>query len=302
MTAEAGPGRPRHRRSRWWCYPVGAVAILCAVWAVEWTVLSLRIRDETALTHLAALRSEILLDPETLRASPPDRDFDVAADGTVLFSVGGRLREVAAEGGDVAELPLSSTLDAFAFDRGGALLTIADGFLGRIDAQGRIVSGVPLPGGETRLWPSRHPAAVYLLASQGEGARLYRFFEDGGFQVLLESQRPLVAVADDREHVYAATATEIVRLDAKRPERIFAIDDAADRAPIVSLAAGDDGTLVFSTADRIYALRDGIAVSIVNDSGGALRSRGDRLYVLDGRRHLLYALSPLSADMFREAR
>lgn len=295
------------RRRRGWRHALAALALLCAVWATQFVVHLLRVRDETALTHLAALRSEILLDPQTLRALPPDRDFDVAGDGSVLFASAGRLYEVPAGGGDAAALRLASRLDGFAFDRGGALLTVAEGFLGRIDAEGQAaeghaVPGAPLPEGEARLSPSLRPGAVYLIVAHGEGSRLYRFFEDGGFQVLLDSARPLVAVADDRERVYAATATTIVRLTAERPELVFALPDAPDRAPIVSLAAAEDGTLLFSTADRLYAVRDRVAVSIVNDSGGALRVRDDRLYVLDARRALLYALSPMSAAMFRGAR
>jgi len=55
-----------------------------------------------------------------------------------------------------------------------------------------------------------------------------------------------------------------------------------------------------ATADRVYAALAGNAVSIVNDSGGALRWRDGRLYVLDPIRRLVYALSPADRTMFAE--
>ena len=267
-------------KRRWWRYAAVAVVLVCAAWAAEWIVQVVRLRDETALNHLAGLRSEVLLDPDTLRAlSPLDRDFDIASDGSLLFARDGRLHEAMPDAGTAAALPLPAKLQSFAFDRGGPLLTIADGFLGRIDAQGQIVSGVPLPEGDARLSPSLRPGAVYLIAAYRKGSRLYRFLEDGSFQILLESDRTLVAAADDRDNIYAATGNMIR-----------------------SFAAGDDGLLLFSTDDKVFALRDGVAVSIVNDSGGILRVRDGRAYALDARRHLLYSLTPVSMAMFRGER
>jgi hypothetical protein len=41
-----------------------------------------------------------------------------------------------------------------------------------------------------------------------------------------------------------------------------------------------------------------VAISIINDSGGALQLRGDRLYVLDQVRQLLYTVEPASSALF----
>lgn len=289
-------------KRRWWRYALAVIVLLVALWTAEWIVQIVRLRNETALSHLAGLRSDVLLDPETLRAlSPLDADFDIAGDGSVLFASGGRVYEAMADSGAPEALPLPAKLQSFAFDRSGALLTVSDGFLGRVDAQGRIVSGVPLPEGDARLSPSLRPGATYLIAAYREGSRLYRFLEDGSFQVLLESDRPLVAAADDRDHIYAATARIIVRLADPKPVVIFKAPDDA-WGPIRSLAAGENGLLLFSTPDKVFALRDGVALSIVNDSGGALRVRDGRAYVLDAQRHLLYLLTPISSTMFRGER
>jgi hypothetical protein len=289
MTRNAtGSGKRRWRR-----YALAAIVLLIALWTAEWIVQIVRLRDEAALSHLAGLRSEVLLDPETLRALPPlDADFDVASDGSVLFASGGRLYETMPDSGATVELPLPAKLQSFAFDRGGALLTVSEGFLGRVDAEGRIVSGVPLPEGEARLSPSLHPGATYLIAAYREGSRLYRFLDDGSYQALLESDQPLIAAADDRDHVYAATGGMIVRLADPKPIVVFKVPDGAAWGPIRSLTAGEDGLLLFSTRDKIFALRDGVALSIVNDSGGALRMR-------DGR---AYSLAPISSAMFRGER
>ncbi len=290
-------------KRRWWRYAAAAIVLVCAVWAAEWIVQVVRLRNETALNHLTGLRSEVLLDPGTLRAlSPLDRDFDIAGDGSLLFARDGWLHEVMPDTAAAVALPLPAKLQSFAFDRGGPLLTVADGFLGRIDAQGQVVSGVPLPEGDARLSPSLRPGATYLIAAYRKGSRLYRFLEDGSFQILLESDRTLVAAADDRDNIYAATGSMIVRLADPKPVVIFKAPDDAAWGAIRSLAAGDDGLLLFSSDDKIFALRDGVALSIVNDSGGVLRVRDGRAYVLDARRHLLYSLTPVSMAMFRGER
>lgn len=298
---EAIAGR-RRRRCRLLAAVLVMVAACVGVFAVAMAVQFTRLREETALTHLAGLRSEVLLDPAELRAlGPLGADFDVAADGSVLFAAADGLHEAMPGAGIATALRLPVTPDSFAFDRGGALLVTADGFLGRIGADGGAVPGVPLPDIGARLSPSLRPGAVYLIATHLGGARLYRFFEDGRYQVLLESDRPLVAATDDREHVYAATTDMIVRLAEPQPIVMFKAPDG-EWPGIRSLAATDEGLLLFSTPEKVFALRNGVALSIINDSGGDLRVRDGRLYVLDGRRALLYSLSPASATMFPEAR
>lgn len=290
------------RRRRFLAVMVGVIVACIAAFAVAMAVQIMRLREETSLTHLAGLQGEVLLDPAELRAlAPLGADFDVAADGSVLFATAAGLHEAMPGGDTAAALRLPVTPDSFAFDRGGALLVTADGFLGRIGADGHAVPGVPLPDGDARLLPSLRPGAVYLIVTHRGGGRLYRFLEDGRYQVLLESDRPLVAATDDREHVYAATADMIVRLAEPQPVVMFKAP--GDEWPgIRSLAATDDGLLLFSTPEKVFVLRDGVALSIINDSGGDLRVRDGRLFVLDARRALLHSLSPASAGMFREAR
>jgi hypothetical protein len=63
-----------------------------------------------------------------------------------------------------------------------------------------------------------------------------------------------------------------------------------------------DDLVLFSTRLRVYGLRDQAAVSIVNNGGGALRLRGERLYVLDSSRRLLFAVSPIAQAFAEPAR
>jgi hypothetical protein len=70
--------------------------------------------------------------------------------------------------------------------------------------------------------------------------------------------------------------------------------------PIVSLSVPASGRPVFfSTDTKVFVLLSGGAVSIINDSGGTLRLRGDTMYVLDRRRLLLYAAHPVSEELLK---
>jgi hypothetical protein len=270
-------------------------------WVGEIVVAAIAARNETGVEHARGLDLTIIAGPQHLTpVAPLGADFDASSDGSLLVLGKSRLYEVPEGGNDLVDTGIEHPPNSLAFDGRGVALSITDGYLGVLSGgDDKARAGVPLPYVDARLAPSSHAGAVYLFGGLDGDYRLYRFFEGGTFQVLLETDEPIVAAADSKTEVYAATARLIARIASPRPIVMFRAPSGW--GPITSVAAADDGLVFFSTPAKIFALKGGIALSIVNNSGGALRLRGDKLYVLDPQRDLLYVLRPASLALFKRA-
>jgi hypothetical protein len=188
--------------------------------------------------------------------------------------------------------------ESFAIDNDDTLLTVTGGYFGMLDSRGNAVDAVPLPLEGMRLAHSVLDGMVYLYGGDASDYRLYSFDDSGGFGILAKLDQPIVSVSDNGESVYIATASRIYRLQDGHLSVVLQAykDEIGDS--IVSVAATPGDLVMFSTGSRVYALRSGLAVSIVNNSGGALRLRGDKLYVLDRSRSLLYTLTSSDGGRF----
>ncbi|KQY27481.1 hypothetical protein ASD21_15730 [Caulobacter sp. Root1455] len=220
------------------------------------------------------------------------RDFDATASGTLILRVEHGLVALRPDGGVDALPAKGPTADSFALDTQDNLLTVAGGYFGRLTEAGEAQPAVPLPYDDARLARSIHPGAVYLFGGGGGEQRLYRFWDTGNFEVLLASPTPILGVTDTAQAVYVAGADRVVRLDGRGAVTVFRIPPGAGLGPIVSVAATAGGQVLVSTANQVFAIGGGAAATVVNDSGGELRARGDRVYVLDRTRGLIYALDP----------
>jgi len=260
-------------------------------------------RGETALKHIGTLSVDYLLTPdEALSLQDLGQDFDVSSTGGVFLRSGTRLICAGRPPGERAPAVLdlrTQCPQSFAIDSRDTLLAVHEGFLAKLEENGDFADAIPLPFDNARLAHSIHDGAVYLFEGSEDDHRLYRFLEDGTFQILLKSDAPIVGVGDSGTDVYVATPSLVLRLAPGSPVCVFKAPDTAQWGPIVSLAVSpDSGLLFFSTSQRVYALQQGVALSIINNAGGTLRVRGDKLYVMDRKRHLLLAFSPASRAMF----
>jgi len=262
-------------------------------------------RDQTAVAVIGTAHVDHILGPRQFHALGDEigPDFGVTATPVVLLSAGGALRVV----DNVDSTPrtrdvtvAASQPASFALDSDGAMLALADGYLGVLDQDGVIVHGLPLAFSDMRLAPSSQTGFTYLFGGKGVDFRLYRFVADGTLQVLLRSDAPIVAAADSANAIYAATGSTILRLKAGTPDILFKTPDDFD-GPIRSIAVGGDDTVFFATDSKVYALLGPNALSIVNDAGGSIRARDGALYVLDPQRKILFRLSPASAQLFAPA-
>ncbi|MGD0722100.1 MAG: hypothetical protein ABR970_13770 [Roseiarcus sp.] len=228
-------------------------------------------------------------------------DFGVTADGAIAFSAGGALHALA-RGGRTQTIDIDGDPpESFVVDASGPMLGIVDGYLGLLGEDRRFGAARPLPKAPMRLAPSVRPGVFYLSGGAAGDYRLYRFIDDGALQLLMASHEPIVDAADSARDVYAATASEILKIRAGQPDVLFHAPDDDFGGPIRSLAVAEDDLVLFSTDTKVYALLGGAAISIVNDAGGILRIRGDALYVLDPKREILFALRPASSRLFDAA-
>jgi hypothetical protein len=147
------------------------------------------------------------------------------APAVIVLSVGGSLRaidQIESSKPRIREIEVAGHRpETFTLDSDGALLAIEDGYLGVLNKDGQIVQGVPLPPANMRLAPSAHAGAIYMFGGAQKNYRLYRFIDDGTFQILLEAEEPIVAVADNKNSIYAATPATILRIKAWTPTVVF---------------------------------------------------------------------------------
>jgi hypothetical protein len=261
----------------------------------------------SAISAIGGANVTWLLRPGDLGANQadPEAGYGVTSNRVAVFKAGPQLWVVTSSPEGSPRLdPVAHLGDevpsSLALDVTGTMLTVSGRYLGMLDADGRPLHSVPLPYDGARLQPSVHQGAVYLISGAAGDQRLYRFIEDGTLQVVLETNEPIVAAADSADAIYGMTPTKIVRVRAGPAQVVFQTPKRDWDGPLMSLAVTQDGVVLFSTATRVYALLGRNAVSIVNNAGGYLLTRDEALYVFDARRQILFALSPASADLFKD--
>lgn len=281
---------------------VGAVVVVLALIAAVAVAAAVQpLRQQSELASLGSLDVEYVLLPVAFDSlGALGVDYGVASTGAVFLRTSGGLAAIESGGGP-EEMEMAQPVDSLAVGQDDAMLTVAHGFLGVLGEDQRPVEGTPLPYEGARVAPSAHAGAVYLYGGGIGDFRLYRFFSDGTYELLARSKDPIVAVADTLSMVVVATPGRVVKLTSAGAQVLFQAPEDTDFPPIVSVAAAPDGLLFVSTARRVYAALGGDAFSIVGDSGGQLRWRNGRLYVLDPVRRLLYILQPASRTMFQSA-
>lgn len=272
--------------------------VLLLLWqaASEAPATSVRALAGTEVTHLMTPGNL-----DDLELAPEPGQFDVTSAGNILLLSAGRIYEIESTPRSLAADAVSGAagkVDAFALDRGDAVITISAGYFGQIEADGLPSQAFPLPSPDMRIAASIARGNVYLFGGRGSSAqRLYALASNGRIEILAELPDAIVAVADSRDAIYVATADSIYRLTPKTAAVRVRVDTAELGGPIVSVATGaDDKTLFFATANRIFAMRGDAAVTLVSNAGGAIRWRDDRLFVWDRQRQLVLALAFQRAD------
>jgi hypothetical protein len=202
--------------------------------------------------------------------------FEVLPGGRVVaLTTAGELFDLTAR----KPLPATSPLHVTSFTSDHDLLiTIRGQRLGWYE-EGKIVDRIQLPqSGLTVVAGSKQ--RLHLYGGRGNGSVIY-LLEQGRAGLLVEIPNGQVsAFTAIGERLFFAVGNTIYTLAAGQPPAVLFI--AAGQTEIRSLAPDPvSGMLCFSAGETVYAMRAGVAVSILRGLAGVLRHAGDALYVLD---------------------
>lgn len=245
---------------------------------------------------------EYVLTPERCAGlgGAPGNEFDVAPDqGIIVANQNGLLEIASSAEGIQADRLAEKAPDSFSLDGQGSVLSITGQYFGQLE-DGQFSRAVPLPYSGMRLMGSSLPGVAYLIGGRETSShRVYGFFSDGTLQIEAEVPEPVVAVADNQSAVYLATAHAIVRVTKDDIVPVFRTPD--ELGEITSLAVEpDDQALYFATAKETFVLSGLAAVALVQDLGGILRMRNDRLYVWSPDRQIMVAVSGMREILAQE--
>ncbi len=216
------------------------------------------------------------------------RQFEVLPDGHIVaLTAAGDLFDLTAR----KLLPATSPLRVSSFTSDhGLLITVRGQRLGWYE-RGRVVDRIQLP--QTGLSVvAGYKQRIYLYGAGTNGSLIY-LLENGKAGLLAQIPNGKIsALATIGERLFFAVGNTIYTAAAGQPPAVLFI--AAGHKEIRSLAADPvSGMLCYAADDAVYAMRAGVAVSILRGLAGVLRHSGDALYVLDPGRGILVKIRGL---------
>ncbi|MFB3816542.1 MAG: hypothetical protein ACE147_02655 [Candidatus Methylomirabilales bacterium] len=201
--------------------------------------------------------------------------FEVLDGRVVGLTSGGELLDLTAR----RLLPAATPLGITSVSADRQLLIVVRGRRLGVYEAGAVAEKVQLPqDGLTVVAGAKQ--RLYLYGPQGAGAVIY-LLEQGRAGTLLEiPDGRISALSVIGERLFFAVGNAIFTVaEGQRPAIVFV---AAGESDIRSIAPDPrTGLLYFSAGDTVYAMRAGMAVSILRGLEGILRYAGDGLYVLD---------------------
>jgi hypothetical protein len=140
---------------------------------------------------------------------------------------------------------------------------------------------------------------IYVYGDRGAGSMIY-LLEDGQEIPLIEVSRGrITAFTAIGERIFYAVGNVIYTIaKGERPGLLFA---AEGEGLIRSLAIDPKiGVIYFSAGNAVYAMRAGIALSVLKGMGSYLRYSGNALYALDPKTGRLVKITGLEKLIFEE--
>jgi hypothetical protein len=255
-----------------------AASALALAVAIVWLAAAPVMAAPPAVEVWAQANVTPILVPGSSRslAVPLAPQFEVLPGGRVVgLSAAGGLFDLTRREALPAKHPLR--LNAFTAD-GGLLIGVRDRRLGWYEA-GEFAERIELP--EAGLAVAAGPRnRLYLHGPRGAGSVVY-LMEQGKAGMLLDvPEGRISALTVIGERLFFAVGNTIYTVaEGQRPAVLFI---AAGESGIRSLAADPvSGLLFFSAGKGVYAMRAGVAVSVLRGMEGTLRCAGGELYVLD---------------------
>ena len=202
--------------------------------------------------------------------------FEVLEKGRVVaLTSGGELVDLTARRLLPAKTPLGIT--SFTADK-QLLIVVRGRRLGWYDGSA-ILENIQLPQDSLTIvaGPKKR---LYLYGPQGPGSVVYMLEQGRAGKLFEVPDGRISTLTVIGERVFFAVGNSIYTVaEGQRPAIVFV---AAGQSEIRSIAPDPrTGLLYFSAGNMVYAMRAGIAISILRGLEGTLRYAGDALYVLD---------------------
>lgn len=216
-------------------------------------------------------------------------EFDISPEGSVVVRDENRLFDMAS-GREIAEVP--GGIHSFAFFGGALTIVTRDGTLGYLDGGSFHATG-PAPAPDTHLTASSDRSRLMLFRwradPSGATPAIVSLTAGGGAAAVSGSTNGTGAVGADAIQTYFSQGRSFYLLTAPaRPQRLFIMPEGN---PILGILVSGQ-SVYFSTQRGVYILSDGMALPLVLGIGGALRSHGADLYLLDHSHGRIFRISP----------
>lgn len=244
---------------------------------------------------MQGIDTQYVLTPERCSAlgGCSGQEFDVEPNGAVVIGNPSGLMEVITNADGIqADLLTQHVPDSFSLDGQGTILGVSGQYFGELE-NGEFSKAVPLPYGEMQLMGSSLRGVAYILSrTEPASHRVYAFFADGTLQIEAELPEGIVGVTDNRSAVYLASEHNLFRLTSSSIEIVARLPEHLGK--IVSIAvAPDDHALYFATDKETFVLSGLSAVALLQDLGGTIHIRHNKLYAWSPDRQVLVSLSGL---------
>ncbi len=256
------------------------------------------VKEEHRLSILKGLNVDYILTPENVISLPLpiDKCFEATLTGSIILRCGSQLIELepSSDGTNAHKINVNdSAPDSYTIDQDGALLTVSGYFFGQME-EASFSKVLPLPTLGMLVKTSIYPGTVYLFGGvKNENNRLYAIHRDGNFTIIVELPDPIVSVTDTKDIIYLATNNEIYSVSPKSVNVVIRLPENSD--PITSIEVSPDNEILYyATANKVFALHGLAALSIVNNAGGFLRLRGEKLYLWDSQQKILVCIGSLN--------
>ena len=233
-----------------------------------------------------------------LEQQGPLRGFDAGKNGSVVVHGDKTLRDT---GGKKDLLQIKEGRIEAAAMTGNLPVVLAEGRL-RIFEKGQWTDLLEVPLKAPKLAANAKTLWLTGIPAEGSKPALFVYEEGKGFQHLLNLPEPVDAISvDDRGRLYYSIGPAIFSLLPGEPVVQLAVLAGFDR--IDSIAPDSENALIYlSDGQALYTLNlnDASLTLILDDMGGPLRFRNDKLYLLSQDLGTVTEISGLSKALVND--